>query len=58
MGESPRGDASCFEDGLLDYWGDTAFLEPSFESLYSDGVVDSATPSVAHTYPFAPSHLT
>ena len=36
MGESLRGDASYVDDDSLDWLGDIALLEPSFEEYYSD----------------------
>ena len=48
MGESPRGDASCLEDDSLDWSGDIALLEPSFEELHSDDVTVGVAPKIEH----------
>jgi len=48
MDESLRDDASCVEADTLDWSGDIALLEPSFEELYSDDMRVRATPSIDH----------
>ena len=48
MGEFLRGDASCVMDDSLDWLGDIALLEPSFEEYYGDDVRVSAATSIEH----------
>ena len=57
MGESPRGGASFVEDDLLDWLGDIALLEPSYQDLYSDDVRVSAAPSIEHIDPICTKPL-